>query len=35
MAVRDVDDRQPVETKHDMVVGPSARLVGTAVAHEV
>jgi hypothetical protein len=35
MAVRDVDDRQPVEAEHDMVVGPGARLVGTAVAHEM
>ena len=35
MAMRDVDDRQPVEAQHDMVVGPGARLVGTAVAHEM
>ena len=35
VAVRDVDDRQPVETEHHVVVVPRARLVRTAVAHQV
>ena len=35
MAVRDVDDRQPVEAEHDLAVVPGARLVGTAVPHQV
>jgi hypothetical protein len=35
MAVRDIDDGQPVEAQNDTVVGPGARLVRSAVAHEV
>ena len=35
MAVRDVDDRQPVEAEHHLVVVPGARLVGTAVPHQM
>ena len=31
--MRDVDDRQTIETEDDVIVGPRARLVGTAVAH--
>ena len=35
VAVRDVDDRQSVETEHHILVGPRAGLVGPAMAHQV
>src|SRR5271166_3000708 len=37
MRVGDIDDGQPVETEHDGPgrVGPGARLVGSAVAHQM
>ena len=35
VAVRDVDDRQPVEAEHHVAVVPRAGLVRTAMAHQV
>ena len=32
--MRDVDDREPVETEHHLFIGPGAGFVGASVAHQ-